>query len=99
MLEFVRRDALAAIVPALPIPVTADLKALAVGRREDGSLWLIRLHGTHLLVAGATGAGKASIIWSLIRAIFPLLKAGLVRLLGAGGPGHEEVGAVQPDQP
>jgi DNA segregation ATPase FtsK/SpoIIIE, S-DNA-T family len=68
---------------ALPIPVTADLKALAIGRREDGSLWLIRLHGTHLLVAGATGAGKASIIWGLIRAIFPLLKARLVRLLGA----------------
>jgi DNA segregation ATPase FtsK/SpoIIIE, S-DNA-T family len=83
VLEFVRRDALAAIVPALPIPVTADLKALAIGRREDGSLWLVRLHGTHLLVAGATGAGKASIIWGLIRAIFSLLQTGLVRLLGA----------------
>jgi DNA segregation ATPase FtsK/SpoIIIE, S-DNA-T family len=83
VLEFVRRDALAAIIPALPIPITADLKALAIGRCEDGSLWLVRLHGTHLLVAGATGAGKASIIWGLIRAIFPLLRTRLVRLLGA----------------
>ena len=84
VLEFVRRDALAAIIiPALPIPIHVDLKALAIGRREDGSLWLVRLHGTHLLVAGATGAGKASIIWGLIRAIFPALRAGLVRLLGA----------------
>jgi S-DNA-T family DNA segregation ATPase FtsK/SpoIIIE len=58
VLEFVRRDALAAIIPALPMPVTVDLKALAIGRREDGSLWVVRLHGTHLLVAGATGAGK-----------------------------------------
>ena len=30
-----------------------------------------------------TGAGKASIIWGLIRAIFPALRSGLVRLLGA----------------
>ena len=83
VLEFVHRDALAAIIPALPIPIHADLKALAIGRREDGSLWLVRLHGTHLLIAGATGAGKASVIWGLIRAIFPALRSGLVRLLGA----------------
>ena len=39
VLEFVRRDALAAIIPALPIPAHADLRALPVGRREDGSPW------------------------------------------------------------
>jgi DNA segregation ATPase FtsK/SpoIIIE, S-DNA-T family len=83
ILEFVRRDALAAIVPALAIPQHADLKALAVGRREDGSPWLARLHGTHLLIAGATGAGKGSVIWSLIRAMLSLLQAGLVRILAA----------------
>ena len=83
VLEFVRRDALAAIVPALPIPAHPDLKALPVGRREDGLPWLVRLHGTHLLIAGATGAGKASLLWGLIRAMFPLMQAGLVRVLAA----------------
>ena len=83
ILEFVRRDALAAIIPALAIPAHADLKALAIGRREDGSPWLARLHGTHLLIAGATGAGKGSILWSLIRALLGLLQAGLVRILAA----------------
>jgi S-DNA-T family DNA segregation ATPase FtsK/SpoIIIE len=83
ILEFVRRDALAAIIPALAIGGRADLKALTVGRREDGSPWLVRLHGTHLLIAGATGAGKGSVIWSLIRAMLGLLQAGLVKILAA----------------
>jgi S-DNA-T family DNA segregation ATPase FtsK/SpoIIIE len=67
VLEFVRRDALAAVVAALPVPARPDLKALPVGRREDGLPWLVRLHGTHLLIAGATGAGKASLLWGLVR--------------------------------
>ncbi len=83
VLEFVRRDALAAILPALPIPAHPDLKALPVGRREDGLPWLVRLHGTHVLVAGATGAGKASLLWGLIRAMLPAHARGLVRVLAA----------------
>ena len=83
LLEFVRRDALAALVPAHPVPARPDLKALPVGRREDGLPWLVKLHGTHVLIAGATGAGKASLLWSLIRAMFPLMQAGLVRVLAA----------------
>src|SRR5215475_13665086 len=34
VLEFIRRDALAVPVPALPIPANPDLKALPVGRRR-----------------------------------------------------------------
>jgi DNA segregation ATPase FtsK/SpoIIIE, S-DNA-T family len=83
VLEFVRRDALAAIIPALAIPARCDLRALPVGRREDGTVWSIRLHGTHLLIAGATGAGKGSVIWGLIRALLPALRRGLVKILAA----------------
>jgi S-DNA-T family DNA segregation ATPase FtsK/SpoIIIE len=59
VLEFIRRDALAALVPAQVIPDYPDLKALPVGRREDGLPWLVKLHGTHVLIAGATGAGES----------------------------------------
>jgi DNA segregation ATPase FtsK/SpoIIIE, S-DNA-T family len=83
VLEFVRRDALAAIIPALPVHPHPDLRALPVGKREDGLPWLVRLHGTHVLVAGATGAGKASLLWGLVRAMLPLMRDGLVRVLAA----------------
>ena len=80
VLEFVRHDALATVIPALPIPQRPDLRALPVGRCEDGSLFTIRLHGTHLLVAGSTGAGKGSYLWGLVRALLPAMAAGLVRV-------------------
>ena len=83
VLEFVRRDALAAIIPALAIPARVDLRALPVGRREDGLVWLVRVHGTHVLIAGATGAGKASLLWSIVRALLPAMVAGLVRVWAA----------------
>jgi DNA segregation ATPase FtsK/SpoIIIE, S-DNA-T family len=83
VLELVRRDALAAIIPALAIAARVDLRALPVGRREDGLVWLVRVHGTHVLIAGATGAGKASLLWSLIRAMLPAMAAGLVRVWAA----------------
>ncbi|MFB4307203.1 FtsK/SpoIIIE domain-containing protein [Actinomadura sp. GTD37] len=81
-LEFVRRDALAVPIPALPVPDASavDLRALPVGRTEDGSPWLLRLLGTHVLIAGATGAGKGSVIWSAIRAVLPWMLAGLVEV-------------------
>jgi DNA segregation ATPase FtsK/SpoIIIE, S-DNA-T family len=83
VLEFVRRDALAAIIPALALPARVDLRALPVGRREDGMIWVIRVHGTHVLIAGATGAGKASLLWSIVRALLPAMVAGLVRVWAA----------------
>jgi len=85
VLELVRRDALAQPVPPAPVPPHAhpDLRALPVGRREDGLPWLVRLHGTHVLVAGATGAGKASLLWSLVRAMLPAMRAGHVKVLAA----------------
>lgn len=39
--------------------------------------------GTHLLLAGSTGAGKASLIWGIIRAMLPALLDGTARIWGA----------------
>ncbi|QKW39384.1 cell division protein FtsK [Actinomadura sp. NAK00032] len=81
-LEFVRKDALAVPIPALPVPdgSAVDLSGVVIGRCEDGSPWRLRLLGTHVLIAGATGAGKGSVIWSTIRALLPLMLAGLVEV-------------------
>ncbi len=89
VLELVRRDALAAAIPALPILVYPDLRALPVGRREDGSPWLVKVAGTHVLIAGSTGAGKASLLWSILRALLSLMTGGLVRVLAADPKGME----------
>ena len=44
---------------------------------RTAAAFTIRLHGTHLLIAGATGAGKGSYIWGLVRAMLPAMLAGL----------------------
>jgi DNA segregation ATPase FtsK/SpoIIIE, S-DNA-T family len=82
VLELVRHDALAAVIPALPVLrlEEVDLRALPVGKREDGELFIMRLHGTHLLIAGSTGAGKGSFLWGLVRALLAAMAAGLVRV-------------------
>jgi S-DNA-T family DNA segregation ATPase FtsK/SpoIIIE len=80
VLEFPRRDTLARPLDALPIPAAPDLSALPVGKREDGEPWHLRLHGTHVLVVGVTGAGKGSVLWSALRAMLPAIQAGTVEV-------------------
>jgi DNA segregation ATPase FtsK/SpoIIIE, S-DNA-T family len=75
-LEFVRADTLAEPFGALPFPAEVNLSALPVGRTEDGGPWLLRLLGTHVLIAGATGSGKGSVIWSAVRALLPAIVGG-----------------------
>lgn len=60
-----------------------EVGAVEVGRCEDGSPWRLRLHGTHVLVAGATGAGKGSVIWSAIRGLLPAVAGGLAEIWAA----------------
>ncbi|RVX46116.1 S-DNA-T family DNA segregation ATPase FtsK/SpoIIIE [Nonomuraea polychroma] len=79
-LTFPRCDPLAVPLPAVPIPETPTVGPIEVGKQEDGRPWLLKVHGTHVLVAGATGAGKGSIIWSTIRGLLPAVRAGLVAI-------------------
>ncbi|MEV0145202.1 MULTISPECIES: FtsK/SpoIIIE domain-containing protein [unclassified Nonomuraea] len=79
-LTFPRCDPLAAPLPAVPIPEIPAVGPIEVGKQEDGRPWFLKVHGTHVLVAGATGAGKGSIIWSTIRGLLPAVEAGLVEI-------------------
>lgn len=65
--ELHRADVLTATVRPLPVKAfdQLNLAAVPVGRHEDGTDWRFSLWGTHVLIAGATGAGKGSVLWSL----------------------------------
>jgi S-DNA-T family DNA segregation ATPase FtsK/SpoIIIE len=79
-LEFVRSDTLADPIGVLPLDPVVNLGALPVGRCEDGGPWLLRLLGSHVLIAGATGSGKGSVIWSAVRALLPAILGGWVQV-------------------
>ncbi|MFI6576795.1 FtsK/SpoIIIE domain-containing protein [Nocardiopsis sp. NPDC050513] len=79
-LEFPRHDTLAEPLDAFDVADEVDLSALPVGVTEDGSQWRLRLHGTHVLVAGVTGSGKGSVIWSAIRAMLPAVADGTAQV-------------------
>jgi DNA segregation ATPase FtsK/SpoIIIE, S-DNA-T family len=67
--------------PDMPADSDAvDLSSIYLGDDEFGGEWRESLTGNHWFVAGATGAGKNSIGWSLLRTLAPLIRDGLVRL-------------------
>jgi S-DNA-T family DNA segregation ATPase FtsK/SpoIIIE len=81
-LDFQRKDALADVIPPYPIPIDepVDLEAVPMGRTEYGDQWLLNLVGTHIVIGGATGSGKASVLWSMMRGIAPAIRDGLVEV-------------------
>ncbi|MFE2995330.1 FtsK/SpoIIIE domain-containing protein [Nocardia sp. NPDC059246] len=69
-----------------------DLEAAHVGVREDGLPWLLRILYAHILLAGATGSGKGSVLWSILNALGRAIKAGLVDVWMADPKGGAEFG-------
>ena len=97
-ITLMRGDVLADPI-ALPMPTPAtpvDLGSVRVGITETRHWWQLPLLGHHLLIAGATGAGKGSVLWSLIAGIAPAVKTGLVRLCVIDPKGGMELGAGAP---
>jgi S-DNA-T family DNA segregation ATPase FtsK/SpoIIIE len=63
-----------------------------VGLREDGEPWRVKVLGTHMLVAGMTGAGKGSVLWSLLRSLGPEIRDGRVAVWAIDPKGGMELG-------
>jgi DNA segregation ATPase FtsK/SpoIIIE, S-DNA-T family len=88
-----------------PLPFTLptaepDLSAVRVGRRDDGEpltlpLWIPEKGARHWLIAGETGAGKGSVLWSLLGGVAPLIGEGAVRVWGIDPKGGMELGAAE----
>ena len=92
-LEMRVHDTLAApAVRPVAVPDDVDLEAVPVGVREDGHPWLLRILYAHILLAGATGSGKGSVLWSILAGIGPAIKAQLVDVRMADPKGGAEFG-------
>ena len=68
---------------------------VGVGATETGRWWHLPVLGQHILVAGATGSGKGSVLWSIIAGLAPGVRVGWVRLLVVDPKGGMEFGRGQ----
>ncbi|WP_199440500.1 FtsK/SpoIIIE domain-containing protein [Umezawaea beigongshangensis] len=94
-LDLVHRDPLHRPVPVPELATDAegvDVKRVIVGRTETGRPWRLRLLGSQVLVVGVPGAGKGSVLWSIVWQLAPAVRAGLVRLVGIDPKGGMELG-------
>jgi len=73
-----------------PWPQTTDLRAIPMGVESTGRPWSVRL-GPHTLVAGSSGSGKASMIWSLLIGLAPAIRSNLVQVHGIDLKGGMEL--------
>lgn len=89
------RDPLDALV--VPFPPAASLAAgLPVAVGEDGTPWLLRLLGNHVLIVGATGAGKSGVLWCIIAALAGFIRAGVVKVWAVDPKGGMELAFGRP---
>ena len=79
----------------LPVPTpgsAVELSAVRAGVTETRRGGGVPVLGHHVLVAGATGAGKGSVLWSLIAGLAPAVRTGQVRLCVIDPKGGMELG-------
>jgi DNA segregation ATPase FtsK/SpoIIIE, S-DNA-T family len=97
-IDFQRRNLLTTPVacPELAAMTTlnggaVDLHRVWAGHTEYGHDWHLPLTGSasHTLTAGATGAGKGSVMWCPLVSIAPAIRDGLVRVSGIDPKGME----------
>ena len=68
-------------------PRESGLRPPGRGRRH----WRLRPVGSHVLVVGATGAGKGSVLWSILFALAEPIRAGLVKVWAIDPKGGMEL--------
>jgi S-DNA-T family DNA segregation ATPase FtsK/SpoIIIE len=90
------RDPLAAVVPPLDPDPDALTRGIPVAVAEDGALWRLPLVGNHVLICGATGAGKSAVLWGIIFGLAGLVRSGLVKVWAVDPKGGMELAFGRP---
>lgn len=90
-LEVHHRDVLQSVVPPIARQAPACLSGVPIGVREDGDPWRLRLSGTHVLIAGATGSGKGSVLWSMLQGLGSDISQGRVQVWAMDPKGGMEL--------
>ncbi|MCV7056437.1 FtsK/SpoIIIE domain-containing protein [Mycolicibacterium gilvum] len=80
-IELVKREQLSTVRHAVP-PTAVATSRVTIGRREDGSAWILPLIGLHTLTVGCSGAGKGSVFWGIACGLGPAVAGGFVHLIG-----------------
>lgn len=80
------------IDPVPPFPPTDDLLRIPVAVDENRRPIALPLLGNQLLIAGVTGAGKGSCIWSLVAGAQPARDLGLLEIRAVDPKGGMELG-------
>jgi len=91
-LEFMTADRLVETVAPLPVAAQVDLQGVPIGVQENGERWCLPVRGTHVLIAGMTGAGKGSVLWSLLLGLGPEIRDGRVAVWAVDPKGGMELG-------
>ncbi|QDP95083.1 hypothetical protein FOE78_03390 [Microlunatus elymi] len=84
-----------ASLPDPAVPAGSAGLSVVLGRTEDGEPWRVDL-GVSCLTAGCSGAGKGSVMWSLVLGLAPAVRAGLVEVHGIDLKGGMELGLGRP---
>jgi DNA segregation ATPase FtsK/SpoIIIE, S-DNA-T family len=92
---FLINDPLQKIVQPQPHEIPIRLDALPVGLREDGEVYWLPLLGNHVVLVGATGAGKSCVIWSIVDQLAPAIADGTAEIWGID-PKAMELAAGEP---
>jgi len=93
-LELQRRDPLEVRVSPSP-GANTRLEAVPIGLGDDLTPWCLRIQGTHTLIAGATGAGKGSVLWSMVHGLAQGIEEGWVEVWAIDPKGGMELGLGQ----
>ena len=75
---------------SLPIGAGWDGKSVVMGLGEGGEEWRLPV-GPHTLVAGASGSGKASLVWGLLLGLAQPIREGSVEVWGIDRKGGMEL--------